>query len=101
MDWININTDKPKNLQEVIVCFNDNGRRVITIATYVAPNSVLEEDFLSEDAEGCSDYDAEKDCYWVTEGFFEYMTTSDQSWLISGEITHWMAKPKLPELLTP
>ncbi len=99
MSWIDLEKVKPNNREIVlIVCLNNYGKRYITLAEYVSYKSVLSSDYLSEDCEndGCEDYDEEKDCYWVKEGFFEYQYEADINYRVSNEVLFWMSKPSLP-----
>ncbi len=97
--WTKISDIVPISGRKVLVCFTDkHNKHYRTIATYIAPKTVLAEDFLNEDYDnGFSEYDEEKDCYWSPGGFYEYQYESDVNFYISGTVTHWMPLPDKPE----
>lgn len=101
MKWILFEKVKPKNLQRVLVYYYSKyGSRYlkrVTVAEYVEPKKVLEEDFLSEDCDGFAEYDEEKDCYWTPTGFYENQYEAEDNYFISDKIVGWMLLPKAPE----
>lgn len=97
-NWISIKEKLPESQQRVLGFYtNKYGKTRIEIVCYIPPKEVLAEDFLNEDADDCKEYDEQKDCYWVTEGWWESSWESDTNWKISENITHWMPLPKLPK----
>lgn len=98
MEWISVNERMPEAKQRVLAFYtNEYEKSRIETACYIPPRTVLVEDFLSEDAEGCEEYDEEKDCYWVVEGWWESSLESDENWMITNKVTHWMPLPKAPD----
>ena len=98
--WISVEDRLPETLIGVLVRYTTfQGIPRTTVAQYVAPKTVLDEDFLDEDAEGCSEYDEEKDCYWVVEGWWENSWESETNWKLTGTVTHWMPLPEPPTIL--
>lgn len=97
-NWIKTSELMPESEQRVLGFYtNEYGRSRIETAVYIPPRTVKAEDFLSEDAEGCDEYDEESDIYWVTEGWFESSWESDTNWKLNQTITHWMPLPKIPQ----
>ena len=98
--WISVEERLPKSNILVNVSYRlKSGLRVRQSAIYIAPKTILAEDFLSDDID-CSDaeeYDEENDCYWVVEGWWEDSFESDMNYKISREITHWQPLPEPPE----
>ena len=102
MKWICCSKELPEKMASVLVAFKNNyGNTGISIGQYVPPKTVLSEDFLTDDVDCSSleEYDEEKDCYWVKEGWFEHSTQYDYGCSFHEKITHWMSLPKPPELL--
>lgn len=102
MSWISIKDELPETNTRVIVSFlipsqKEEGQRWTTCAVYIAPRSVLEENFMDEDYSGTGDYDEEKDCYWTECGWYELNYVPETNWRIGEKVTHWMPLPKAPE----
>ena len=101
MNWIECMESLPTNYSRILVIIKyHNGNRRITVADYIAPETVLAEDYLSDDcdmefSESC--YDKEKDTYWAPEGFYESNIYHEMNIFINDTVTHWMPLPKLPE----
>ena len=101
MEWIDIKSEKPKNLQKVLVYFyNELGKSRITIAEYVESETVNVEDFLDLD---CSEsfaesggYDEEGDFYWAPGGFYEYRHETDINYYLTERVLGWMPLLKAP-----
>jgi hypothetical protein len=99
--WIEVTPETmPKTQQRVQVFYvNSNGKTRYTIADYIAPKTVLEEDYLSEECSpDFAEYDEEKDCYWTPAGWYESSWESEQNWQITDKVLFWMPKPALPSL---
>lgn len=97
MAWISVNEKLPETQQRVVVRFlTDFREKVIprvTVAEYIAPRTVLEEEYMAEEFSGEGDYDDEKDCYWTVSGWYESSYEADVNWRLSKEVTHWMPLP--------
>lgn len=98
-NWISIKEKLPDTKQRVLVSFTTSSGKYssITCADYIAPRSVLEEDYMSDDYVGQGDYDDENDCYWTASGFYEWSYESEVNWKLSEEVTHWMPIPESPK----
>lgn len=98
--WIPV-SEKPKTLNPVYISYvsNYNKKRYQSVASYIAPRTVLAEDFLTDecDTSSCQEYDDENDCYWVIEGWWEESTVSEIQYMIPDVVTHWMPLPQPPQ----
>lgn len=95
MEWIDVNKQKPRSQKRVLAF---SSRRAV-MAQYIAPKTVLSEDFLSDDYDisDYKEYDGGNDCYWVIEGWWEISEEANLNCNISGEVTHWMPLPTSPK----
>lgn len=95
MQWIGIDERLPETRQRVLVCFTtSSGKSWVTCADYIAPRTVLEEDYMDDEYSGSGDYDEEKDCYWTMGGWYEFNYEPEVNWMLSEKVTHWMPLPK-------
>lgn len=95
--WISVKEQLPEALERVLVFYvNDLGKNRIDIGQHIPPKTVLAEDFLDENAEGCSEYDSGNDCYWVIEGWWEDSWQAEVNYKIHDVVTHWMPLPEPP-----
>ena len=96
--WRDASVVKPDKLTPVLVTGKGlAGQKFTTLAEYIPPRTVLEEDYIADEyiGEECAEYDDEKDCYWVKEGWFEYAYVAEIHYSLLGfEITHWMPIPE-------
>lgn len=100
--WIPITEKMPNPKQRAyIVCERPrHGGGVIqfqTMAEYVPYMTIIEENYMSDEWEGCGDYDEEKDIYYAPEGWYEYQSEAEIYYQVSARVTHWMPLFKLPE----
>ena len=95
--WIPVEERLPKTRQRCYVFYkSEYGKNRITVADYIAPKTVKEEDYLSEDCIDFAEYDEQNDCYWTPAGWYESSWESDMNWFITPPILKW--KPiTLPE----
>lgn len=103
MNWISVKDRLPPTQKKVIAFYrNSHGRVRRVMAEYVAPRTVLAEDYYDPDCEldGLTDYDEEQDQEWVKESWHEMI----DNWgdfngvhICEGEVTHWMPLPDPPE----
>lgn len=95
-EWISVDERLPETQSRVLVCFTTQSGKVwTTCADYIAPKSVLYEDYMDENYSTAEDYDEENDCYWTSEGFYEHNYEPETNWKLSETVTHWMLIPKL------
>lgn len=98
--WISAKDKKPATLKPVLVVLRRGSGKVCVLkAEYVAPNSILEEDYINEEwwGEGLSDYDEDKDCYWVKENWFECNWYGEYSCVIADKVISWKLLPQPPQ----
>ncbi|MEC4565538.1 DUF551 domain-containing protein [Paenibacillus sp. CMAA1739] len=100
MEWISVKDKLPKTQQRVIArfivtTFDDKVIPKSSVAEYIAPRTVLEEDYMNEDFAGEGDYDEQKDCFWTVSGWYESSYEADVNWRLSQEVTHWMPLPSV------
>ncbi|MFA5659127.1 MAG: DUF551 domain-containing protein [Oscillospiraceae bacterium] len=96
--WIPTSEKLPEAKQRVLAYYkNQCGKSRIEIACYIPPETILADDFLSDEAEGCDEYDEKNDCYWVKEGWFEDSWESDTNWGITPKILYWMPLSQPPK----
>lgn len=58
------------------------------------------DDYDWQDCECDTEYDEEKDCYWVKECWYEVNEVDDNpNWIIDSDyvVTHWMPLPEPPK----
>ena len=101
--WVPVSERLPECKKSVFVsCISPHtGNRFTQKAVYISPKTVLADDFLSDEcdcSDGIMEYDEEKDCYWVTEGWFEDSLEAEINYHITWEVTHWMTLPNPPEV---
>lgn len=97
LDWISVDERLPETKQRVLVCFtNSYDRSWVTCADYIAPRTVLEEDYMDEQFSGGGEYDKEKDCYWTEAGWYEHNYEPETNWKLTDKVTHWMPLPASP-----
>ena len=95
MIWIDVNDQMPKHDTRVLVCYkNELEKDRVEIAEYIPPRTILAENYFNSEAEGCDEYDEEKDCWWVKEGWYEASWTADTNWALGYTPTHWMPLPQ-------
>lgn len=95
--WISVKERLPETRQRVLVLIDrENHKHWITCANYIAPRSVLAEDFIDEDSWEFHDYDEETDTYWAPSGFYESNYYTDANYYIDDAVTHWMPLPASP-----
>jgi len=98
-EWIKCSNKMPEAKQRVLAyCKSSRGLNRIETSFYIPPKTVLAQELFGDDSFGTEEYDEEKDCYWSTEGWYEDSWESEQTWLISDPVTHWMLLPNYPDL---
>ncbi|MBY0011477.1 DUF551 domain-containing protein [Paenibacillus typhae] len=96
--WISVDEKLPETQARVLVSFlNESGKRWTTCAEYIAPKTVLEEDYMDEQYTDGGEYDEDKDCYWTTSGWYESNYEPETNWRLNCKVTHWMPLPALGE----
>ena len=98
MEWKKPENEMPKD-QVRVVCLvkNEQGRIRVVMAEHVSAKTILAEDFLSDedDNEELKEYDAEKDCLWVKENWFESNLCQETNYVMYYPVLAW-AKIEIP-----
>ncbi len=103
-EYIDPDTEKPPSKFKVLAKVEFKpGKFYYTTAQYIAPKTVLSEDFLNEDCDlgDLDEYDDEKDCYWVKEAWFEEQWEPETQYQISDKVVGWMLIPGKPLPVAP
>lgn len=103
--WIPVEERLPENQERVdVYYFNELGKIRVTVAEYVPAETMLAEDYLSDDCPEefySKDYDKENDCYWTPEGWYESTYHGEINWYLSEKIIGWksiiLPTPTLPK----
>ena len=97
--WIPVGEQLPKTNKRVeVVCETPTmHNRFITIADYIAPRTVLSEDYLSDDCSlDFSDYDEERDIYWTPTGWYEFQYSAEINYQLDCKVLFWRKLPEMP-----
>lgn len=98
IEWIPVENKKPKTLHPVLCCgFNQYRHSQIAIAKYIPPKTILSDDFLDDVdyTSDCEEYDENKGCYWVVEGWWMCLEKTENIYKINLNITHWSDLPQV------
>lgn len=107
IDWIPVEVALPKTGQRVLIAIKTKyagkftGNYYITTGSHCNDYEITTDDYGWQDYEGDTEYDEEKDCFYVKESWWETNFIEDnQNWEIDsvdGEVTHWAVLPEAPE----
>jgi len=101
-DWVLVSQKTPITKQRVYVIIRwkcDNKYQYKqSVADYIAPRSVLVEDYMDPEFLECetNDYDEENDCFWTPGGWYESCHTTEINYFISDEVIAWKPLDKIP-----
>lgn len=93
-EWIPVNNKLPESEVMVLAYFKNEYGKHRRIRAMYAPQFTVESSMEDEE---CVDYDAEKDNYYLPEGWYEQNEFEDTHWHVDASITHWMPLPDPPE----
>lgn len=99
MDWISVKDRLPKSGEKVIALLQSKTFQrysSITILAHIGEHEQTTDDYDWWDCECDTEYDEEKDCYWVKECWYEVNVVDDNpNWIIDSDydVTHWMPLP--------
>ena len=102
MDWISVKDRMPKSGEKVIALLQSKTLqryRTITMLAHIGEHEKTTDDYDWRDCECDTEYDEEKDCYWVKECWYEVNVVDDNpNWIIDSDynVTHWMPLPSFP-----
>lgn len=85
-------SDLPESGKRVIFGWDGYGKRRTSIGFYAAPKSINADDF---DEPESYEYDEEKDCYWLQEGWYEDGAEGEYFYPVHN-VTHWTELPEWP-----
>ncbi len=105
MDWIKVSDRMPKSEEKVIARLQSKSfpkYRPITMLAHVGHHEKTTEDdeWRESEYEIETEYDEEKDCYWIKECWYEVNVVDDNpNWVIDSDyfVTHWMHLPTAPK----
>lgn len=103
MHWISVEESQPKTRQRVLIAIKSsyNGCYYITTGAHCNDHEITTDDYGWQDYDGDTEYDEDKDCFFVKGGWWETNYVEDnQNWEIDpvdGVVTHWMPLPKPPK----
>jgi hypothetical protein len=92
LEWVSPKDMLPPDQKRVAIIIEmENGRWWTTMAEHISAKTVLSEDYLSDDNEpgNLDEYDAEKDCYWVKENWFESNLFSEENFVVNRPVLFW------------
>lgn len=100
--WIPVTERLPMSQTKVLVQMVDkaSGRKHTTTASHIGYHEQDTESNGWEDYEGETEYDEDKDCFWVHSCWYEVnMVDDNPNYELDGEceITHWRPLPTAPE----
>ena len=102
--WIPVDERLPESEKPVLAVVQTNSSPVfkrITVLEHINAHEVNTEDnFDWHEYEGDTEYDAENDCYWIPECWYEVNVVDDNpNWMLDDwwRVTHWMPLPEAPK----
>ena len=102
--WISVDERMPESEKPVLAVVQTNSSPVfkrITVLEHINAHEVNTEDnFDWHEYEGDTEYDAENDCYWIPECWYEVNVVDDNpNWMLDDwwRVTHWMPLPEAPK----
>lgn len=100
--WISVEDELPESQKPVLVCAKDKtfGYKRVLKAAHVGYHECSTEDYEWQEYEGGTEYDEEKDRFWIPECWYETNAIENNgNWLLCDdyEITHWMPLPEPPK----
>lgn len=103
MEWISVKERLPESRVKVIAILQSKTfprYKPITILAHIGEHEQTTDDYDWRDCECDTEYDEEKDCYWVKECWYEVNEVDDNpNWIIDSDydVTHWMPMPEPPK----
>lgn len=93
--WIPVSDPPESGVHVWLCCVTPSGKQYACDGYYAAPKSII----CDSGGDCNSEYDEEKDEYFLLEGFYEVVKNWDDfsSVAIEDSVTHWMPLPTAPE----
>lgn len=100
--WIPVTEQLPESNKAVLISARCKtfGFRHTLKAAHIGHHEATTEDYGWQEYEGDTEYDEEKDCFWIPECWWEdNFADGNSNWIIDSdcEVTHWMPLPELPK----
>lgn len=101
-EWVSVKDRFPESNKAVLVSARCKtfGFRYTLKATHIGHHEATTEDYEWREYEGNTEYDEEKDCFWIPECWWEdNFMEGNNNWIIDSdlEVTHWMPLPQPPK----
>ena len=96
--WIDTNIYLPESGKNVLVFYKNSHGKSRIVKAFFADQDTIESD--PED-EANDEYNEERDCYYLKEGWYECVDNWDE-WssivITNGTVTHWTPLPEIPDV---
>jgi hypothetical protein len=97
VEWFSVADKMPVESKKMFIICQAKGSKGIyfyhTMAVFIPPYTILEEDFMADEYWGEGDYDEEKDVYYTPSGWYEEQTEAEINWKLSNEVIFWAELP--------
>ena len=100
--WIPVSERLPESEKIVLVSAKSKtfGYRHTIMVAHIGYHEITTEEYGWHEYEGDTEYDEEKDCFWIPECWYEVNSVEDNgNWIIDDDydVTHWMPLPDPPK----
>ena len=100
--WIPVTERLPESEKIVLVSAKSKtfGYRHTLMVAHIGHQEFTTEEYGWHEYEGNTEYDEEKDCFWIPECWYEVNSVEDNgNWIIDDDydVTHWMPLPEPPK----
>ena len=101
-EWISVKDRLPESNKIVLASAVSKtfGYRHTLMVAHIGHHEATTEDDGWRECEVDTEYDEEKDCFWIPECWWEVNSVEDNgNWIIDSdyEVTHWMPLPESPK----
>ena len=100
--WIPVSERLPESQKIVLVSAKEKtfGYRHTLMAAHIGHHEATTEDSGWQEYDGDTEYDEERDCFWIPECWWEVNAVDgNENWILDSEyeVTHWMPLPVPPK----